>query len=162
MASHLILQLGGNSHTRSPVAQALQDETGWPILISTDNKTHIDRQYEGRTNWQHDFEAWDTVTNFTCTWRKLRRYDHIHVVTDPFHMERSMGIARAITKWTGVKVHAHPTSLIYDRDESTYTQQDIARAQLWRWTRVLVYWAAVHKQRKGKDPERFALFSIGI
>ena len=162
MASHLILQLGGNDRTRTPVAQALQDETGWPILISSANQAYIAKQYEGRTNWEHDTEAWDTVTNFTCTWRKLRRYDHVHVVTDPFHMERSMGIARAITKWTGVKVHAHPTSNPKTKDESTYTKQDVARAHLWRWLRVLVYWTDVNSKRGGKDPDRFALFSIGI
>ena len=58
-----------------------------------------------------DFKAWDTVTNFALTYDLIKNQieaKRLLVVTDKFHIERSMIIATKIYYLTGIELEAHP------------------------------------------------------
>lgn len=98
-----------------------------------------------------DYQAWDTVTNFTKTLPIVRtvKAQRVFVVTDLFHMRRSMAIARAVYFLRGIKPIACP----FMGGDLTRTEPDqlliidTLRAWCWRLTEWLFYSKDVYEQR---------------
>jgi uncharacterized SAM-binding protein YcdF (DUF218 family) len=59
-----------------------------------------------RDRYTLDYRAWDTLTNFTEVWDLLEKVGttELYVVTDQYHIRRSMFIAQAVTAFTGITV----------------------------------------------------------
>jgi uncharacterized SAM-binding protein YcdF (DUF218 family) len=79
-----------------------------------------------------DYEAVDTVTNFTTTLPKLKQHniDSVYIVTSDFHTRRAMAIACIILGFHKIKFCF--ISLPSDKKESFgKTVRDVFRSLLW-------------------------------
>lgn len=98
-----------------------------------------------------DYQAWDTVTNFTKTFPILRTIgaSRVLVVTDLFHMRRAMAIARAVYFLRGITPAACPyMGGNLSRTETTeLVLVDALRAWCWRTTGWLFYDRDTYEQR---------------
>jgi uncharacterized SAM-binding protein YcdF (DUF218 family) len=101
----IILHLGGNpqrAYTAAELAQAFPDAK---VVVSSElgDFQQIYNSYNiSPERIMIDMEAWDTVTNFTHTYKLLQSMgcDRLFVVTDQFHTYRSMLIALCVWGWT--------------------------------------------------------------
>lgn len=113
-----------------------------------------------------DMEAWDTVTNFTHTYRLLRELGitSLTVVTDSSHMPRSMAIAKEV--WGGrvpIDCVEYDDGDGYLERDSQYIVSDTWRARLWRWFGVLFYWKSVREARgQFSQTRKHSLAEIGL
>ncbi len=99
-----------------------------------------------------DFKAWDTLTNFALTYDLIKNQigaKRVLVVTDKFHIERSMIIATKIYYMTGVKVEAHPYmgGDLARKEDLPNKLGDGLRGILWRFTGLVFYHKPVYEQR---------------
>lgn len=107
----IILELGGGIHRLNEAINVYQQHPDACILVSSEYHTELCVQMlqaasVPETNYVFDFNAWDTVTNFTKTYRYImaRNARTIFVVTDRFHMRRAMAIAHIVYLFTGIKL----------------------------------------------------------
>jgi uncharacterized SAM-binding protein YcdF (DUF218 family) len=102
-------------------------------------------------NYIFDYNAWDTVTNFTKTLQLVKSYkpENVYVVTDQFHMRRSMAIARAVYVLQGINLHPVPYLGTTSRgsEDDHLVKTDRFRAWLWRLTGYLKYYPDVKQAR---------------
>jgi uncharacterized SAM-binding protein YcdF (DUF218 family) len=153
MTVHTVIELGGNI-SRLPhacrVALALPDAQ---LIISSEGgaqqclQTALDAGLP-RERIHLDYQAWDTVTNFTKTAALVKSLGttDLHVVTDGFHMRRSIGIALIVYAMTGIRCHAEPSSN-GDPEPWCLTSEDWLRALVWRLTGYQHIWRDVYDQR---------------
>jgi vancomycin permeability regulator SanA len=137
-----IIHLGGGVHRLNKAIETYRQHPGAFILISSEGSTQqcLDKLKAAgipSTDYIFDFNAWDTVTNFTATYDYIRKRGTktLFVVTDKFHMPRAMAIAKIVYSFTGVKLIACE-SLEGDlkRVESkTKVKEAKARAAMWKF-----------------------------
>jgi len=146
-----ILHLGGNS-TR--IETTIEMVKQWPdalvILGTVENPvecfTRLRIAGVNRNRIIFDFRAWDTVTNFTVVRRILKEFkvEQLCIVTDTFHMRRSMLIARIVyfanstIKEISAAYHQDP-AMVHAKDTVLRTTVDVLRAVIWATTRILFY-----------------------
>ena len=92
------------------------------------------------------------MTNFALTFDLIKNQigaKRLLVVTDKFHMERSMMIATKIYFMTGVELESHPyTGGNLARKESIgHKLRDALRGITWRFTGVVFYHRPVYDKR---------------
>ena len=112
----VIIHLGGNWYRVSKTIELANLYTDANVVISTEGASpwmiqQLDNAGIARSRYIFDFRAWDTVTNFALTYDLIQGTlgcKQLYVVTDYFHMERSMIIANAVYFWKGVEVIPNP------------------------------------------------------
>jgi uncharacterized SAM-binding protein YcdF (DUF218 family) len=154
--STVILHLGGNIARLEKTAElAWQHPTAQVVISSELPRSEIIRQLQllgvNLERCHLDFKAWDTVTNFTKTLPLLRtlRARRVLVVTDQFHMRRSMAIARAAYFLRGITPIACPykSGDLTLAEDDQLVQTDTFRAWFWRVTGWLLYYRHVYNER---------------
>ena len=164
----IILHLGGNSsraQTAAALAQKLPDAK---IVVSTEGGDYMQYYEAARIDPSRiiiNNAAWDTVTNFTHTYKLLKSLEckRLYVVTDMFHTYRSMLIALAV--WgKRVPIYIVPHGVSKQESDENYAAFDCFRALLWRLTGILIYWKSVYEERKPYfEPEKgHSWIEIGI
>jgi uncharacterized SAM-binding protein YcdF (DUF218 family) len=147
----IILHLGGNpqrAYTAAELAQAFPDAK---VVVSSElgDFQQIYNSYNiSPERIMIDMEAWDTVTNFTHTYKLLQSMgcDRLFVVTDQFHTYRSMLIALCV--WGGrVPIYICPHSHSIVKSDEDLGPWNLVRALLWRLTGIFLYEEKVKKDR---------------
>jgi uncharacterized SAM-binding protein YcdF (DUF218 family) len=139
----IILQLGGNVNRLDTGIQVLQQYPDATMIISSElppeeciNKLKSAKISKDR--FIFDYQAWDTVTNFTTTLPIIRDMEigEIYVVSDLFHIPRVQAICESVYLGRGIVKHyvAHGTD---NHEEVVW--YDLCRALLWRFTGFLLY-----------------------
>jgi uncharacterized SAM-binding protein YcdF (DUF218 family) len=150
----VILELGGNIARMDTALQQAKKCPSAKLIVSSEGSPDAIMQKVNNANlsWDRvllDYNAWDTVTNFTKTLGLVRSYRPIrlYVVTDEFHMKRAMAIANAVYFLRGIKVVPVPHPSDKKNEPASLVRQDRFRAWLWRLTGFLKYWPDVLEQR---------------
>jgi len=153
MKKKLILHLGGNLNRANKAIELANDNPDALILISSEGGDAA-QYYLDRGISQHrifnDTKAWDTVTNFTATYERVSedfKPDVLYVVTDGFHMKRSMRIADAVYFLSAIKLVPSPSSPVDRTEKPSYVKDDTIRAWVWKSLGILLYWKDVREDR---------------
>ncbi len=155
----LILHLGGGLDRADKCISLAKQFEDASILVSSEGgdviKYYTDRGISKERVFL-DNTAWDTVTNFTHTFKRIKeefKADRVYVVTHTFHMRRSMIIANAVYWKKGITSVACPSGGPdpYGNFEEpfNYVRNDMIRAWIWRLTGLLFYWKKVREERTG-------------
>ena len=170
----VIIHLGGNPNRIDKTIELAAANPDAVVVVSTEGApetviNRLDSAGVSRDRYIMDFKAWDTLTNFALTYDLIKNQigaKRLLVVTDKFHIERSMIIATKIYYLTGVKLEAHPYmggNLAYKEDLPNKLG-DALRGILWRFTGLVFYWKNVYEQRMSwfnqDNPERVTATSI--
>jgi len=156
----LILHLGGGMDRANKCAQLAHEHPDASVFVSSELGDVIGYYAERGVDSSRitiDLDAWDTLTNFTHTYKRIKEEfnpNTIFVVTHDFHMRRSMRIAKAVYWLRGVNLVASPSGgpnpygPEYNFSEpDRMTAEDEIRAWIWRLTGLLFYWKSVREQR---------------
>jgi len=152
----IILELGGNAARLYKVIELAEEHTCAEVIVSSEGSPdHVVSLLRGAgindDRFLLDFKAWDTVTNFTETVKLIKSFKpkNLYVVTDQFHMKRSMAIARAVYFLSGIRIIPSPYmgSEPHDPENPKYVRDDRFRAWLWRLTGYLKYYPNVKEAR---------------
>lgn len=152
----VILELGGNAARLYKVLELAEENTSAEIIISSEGSPdHVVGLLRGAgindDRFLLDFKAWDTVTNFTETVKLIKSFKpkNLYVVTDQFHMKRSMAIANAVYFLSGIRIIPSPYmgSEPHDPEPGELIRDDRIRAWLWRLTGYLKYYPNVKAER---------------
>lgn len=170
MSNKVILHLGGYLAPRSKKSAELAKQ--FPeaiILVSSEGENQaVLNEYAlngiDSSRVIIDNEAWDTVTNFTTTFKRIKnefKADVVYVVTNGFHMKRSMVIADAVFYNSGIIPIASPCSEVEFDEPMGLIVGDALRAWVWKFTGLLFYSKKVKLERRGTDkPDHW--YEIGI
>ena len=150
----LILHLGGSLDRANKAIELANLYPDAPILVSSEGgdvvKYYTDRGIPAERVFL-DPLAWDTVTNFTATLKRVRKEfkaKEVFVVTHDFHMKRSMRIANAVYWLRGIKPIPSPSGPPSHEEKPEYVSTDTKRAWVWRLTGILFYWKKVREDRE--------------
>ena len=159
----LILHLGGGLDRANKCAQLADIYPDAKILVSSEGGNPLEYYAQKGIDPNRvylDYEAWDTVTNFTHTFDRIKKEfnpEEIFVVTHDFHMNRSMKIASAVYFLTNIKLISSPSGgpnpygPKYNFTEpDRLILGDTIRAWIWKLTGILIYWKNVREQRKNE------------
>ena len=152
----IILHLGGNINRSYKAAEVATNFPLARIVISTEGPINqaLDIYKEKgitKDRIDLDFNAWDTVTNFTETKAKINLANpkKLYVVTDEFHMRRAMIIAKIC--YFDSALELVPCSSTYnapDRKEAnSMIRYDAVRTGIWKATGHLFYDAKIKADR---------------
>lgn len=147
----VILHLGGNYQRARKAAEIAASFPESKVVVSSeggDFYQYYDAAGIDRSRIIVDNAAWDTVTNFTHTYKLLRKLGckRLFVVTDFFHCYRSALIAFACWGWR-VPIYIVPHSFSVREEDETHAKADFLRALCWRFTGALVFWKKVREAR---------------
>jgi uncharacterized SAM-binding protein YcdF (DUF218 family) len=167
----IILELGGNVNRMNKAIELAQYHPDALLVVSSESSpdpvvSMVDNAGISRDRLLLDYNAWDTVTNFTTTYKLIKSFNpkKLYVVTDKFHMRRSMAIADAVYFRRGIELVPSPY-LVGDlsREEPLkLVIEDFFRAALWRLTGYLMYDPTVKEQRMpGLDADKRYAISRG-
>jgi uncharacterized SAM-binding protein YcdF (DUF218 family) len=154
--TNVILHLGGNLQRLEKTADlAWQHPTAKAIISSELPRAEVIRQLQlhgiSLDRCHLDYQAWDTVTNFTKTLPIMRTLNaqRVFVVTDLFHMRRAMTIARAVYFLRGIKPIACPYmgGDLSRIEPNELVVNNALRAWCWRLTGWLFYDRETYEQR---------------
>ena len=150
----VILELGGNIERMETALEMARLHPETILIVSSEGSPDavMGRVNNDQLSWQRvllDYNAWDTVTNFTKTVDLVRSYRarRVYVVTDEFHMKRSMAIARGVYFLSGVELVPVPRPSAKKSEDPQLVRWDRFRAWLWRFTGYLKYWPDVLEER---------------
>lgn len=165
---NVILHLGGNSQracTAAKLAKSIEESV---VVVSSEGGNfyqHYDTAGIDRSRIIVDDAAWDTVTNFTHTYKLLKNLNctRLFVVTDFFHCFRSALIAFACWGWR-VPIYIVPHGFSVREEDEGYAKSDFLRALCWRLTGVLFFWKTVRNARNPgyKTGNEHARWEIGM
>ncbi len=149
-----IIELGGNVARMDKAIELAKENPGSFLIVSSESDPSLCLQKIKDAGLDPsritlDYSAWDTVTNFTNTKRIIDSIapDELMVVTDGFHMLRSMTIAKLVYFGSKTKVTAHPSSP-KDHDESKkLVLFDFFRAAVSRFLGNTLYTQSVFDNR---------------
>lgn len=157
---HLILHLGGSLDRGLKCVQLANQYPDSIIFVSSEDGDVIQYYKDYGISSERviiDNTAWDTVTNFTQTYQRIKKEfnpQKIFVVTHDFHMKRSMIIAQAVYWCRKVQLIASPSGgpnpygPKYNFNEPpNIILQDAIRSWIWRLTGILFYWKEVRNTR---------------
>lgn len=140
-----ILHLGGNiGRLEETIRQAKLHPTATVIISSEGAIQDVVNKLQGagigRERVVLNPLAYDTPGNFTTTWGDVKRAGakRVYVVTDQFHMQRSMALAKAC--YFGRGVEPVPCPLVggpkYEEPQG-WTVGGVAAVLLWRATGIV-------------------------
>jgi uncharacterized SAM-binding protein YcdF (DUF218 family) len=138
-----VLVLGGDPKREEAAAQLARFDPALEVWVSTGIPYEQSQQIfqsaglsSSRVHW--DYQATDTVTNFTTLVAALQRrqVQHVYIVTSDFHLSRARAIATIVLGSRGIiftPVAVSPTS---PRSPEPITQiiRDTGRAIFWLLT----------------------------
>ncbi len=149
------LVLGGAPEREQFAAQFAKDHPNVRIWVSSGSNPEyarwvFDEAQVPNEQWALDYEAVDTVTNFTTLVDKLedRQIRQVYLITSDYHMSRASAIARIVLGSRGInfKPVAIPTDGDPENPETVAREvRDGARSLLWvvtgrtgsQWKRTL-------------------------
>jgi uncharacterized SAM-binding protein YcdF (DUF218 family) len=150
----VVLELGGNIARMDKAVELAKANPSAYLIVSSESDPASCLQKIKNAGLDPsrvilDYTAWDTVTNFTNTKRIIDSLapDELMVVTDGFHMLRSMSIARLIYFGSKIKVTAHPSSPVNRKEDLRLVILDTIRAAISRFTGQTLYDQSVYDQR---------------
>lgn len=148
-----ILHLGGSLNRLVKTIELGQQKPKSIIIVSSEgNPQEVMRQLLAggieRYRIVLDYNAWDTVTNFTKTYKTIKNVGtkKLYVVTDGFHMTRSMGIGYITYLMTDVQLIACPSSA-GGSEPWDLLIADWIRTLIWKLTGYQHKWQHVYDQR---------------
>jgi uncharacterized SAM-binding protein YcdF (DUF218 family) len=154
MATKVILGLGGNINRLDKAIELALTNSPSYLIISSESDPAACLQKVKNAGLDPsrvilDYTAWDTVTNFTNTKRIVDALgpDELLVVTDGFHMLRSMTIGRLVYWGSKTKVTAHPSSPKNRDEDLKLVLLDTFRALVSRLTGQTFYDQSVYDRR---------------
>lgn len=149
------LVLGGAPEREQFAAQFAKDHPHVRIWVSSGSNPEyarwvFDQAEVPNEQWALDYQAVDTVTNFTTLVDKLkdRQIDQVYLITSDYHMRRASTVAQIVLGSQGIsfKPIAIPTEVDPENPETIAREvRDGARSLLWvvtgrtgsQWKRVL-------------------------
>jgi len=150
----VILDLGGNTGRLDTAIPLLQANPGSHLIISSESPMDIvlgklNAAGVNSSQYTIDESAWDTVTNFTNTMPLVKKLGatELLIVTDGFHMLRSMCIATLIYFKSGITLSAHPSSPVDHNESKRLVLFDTFRAAVSRFTGNTIYTQQVYDER---------------
>ncbi|NQV10487.1 MAG: YdcF family protein [Cyanobacteria bacterium] len=158
----LILALGGDV-AREKLAGQLAHRYGLPLMVTGGSNREyaqwlLRQEGLGRHQYQLDYRAFDTVSNFTTVVDDLRRdgVRHVLLVTSSDHMERALLVGRIVAGSRGIELSPVPVPCGADCSPESRRKiwRDGLRALVWVISgRDLRQWAA---ERLGPAPPAVA------
>ena len=148
---NIILHLGGTYHRAETAAKLAVDFPESIVVVSSEGGDYMSIYKQAGIEDSRiivDDAAWDTVTNFTHTYKLLNKLDctRLFVVTDMFHCYRAELIAFAC--WGGrVPIYIIPHRHNLNEKDEGYAMGDFWRALCWRLTGILPFWKSVREAR---------------
>ena len=146
-----ILELGGNINRLDTALELAKQHPDALIIISSEGDpagclAKLKAAGIPKDRFILDYNAWDTVTNFTTTLPLIQKHeiDELYVVTDLFHIPRSKAICETIYFFRGVVRHYVPHGTDDHKEPIWY---DTFRSVVWRLTHHLIYNEKVKEQR---------------
>jgi len=152
----VIIELGGNPSRIHRVIELAKQNQSAKIVISSETLPDFVvglLRGAGISNdrFVFDFTAWDTVTNFTKTVKMIcdLKPKKLYIVTDKFHMRRSMVIANAIYFLRGIALipESYYGSEPHQAESDELVNYDRWRSWVWRITGWLQYIKLIKDQR---------------
>ena len=150
----VILSLGGNPARMDTAISLCEAYAGSHLVVSSESPADVVLQKLNASSltpdrYTIDESAWDTVTNFTNTMPLVKRLGatELWVVTDGFHMLRSMCIANLIYFKSGISVSAHPSSPVDHQESKRLVLFDTFRAAVSRFLGNTIYTQQVYDDR---------------
>jgi uncharacterized SAM-binding protein YcdF (DUF218 family) len=135
------LVLGGAPEREQFAAQFAQNHPEVEIWISSGSNPEyaqwiFEEAQVPTEQWQLDYQAVDTVTNFTTLVDKLqaREIDEVYLITSDYHMRRAGAIAQIVlgSRGIGFKPVAIPTQQPPEQPETLLREvRDAVRSLLW-------------------------------
>ena len=151
----VVLELGGNPAGRTP--KAIELATQMPdafLFFSTVEDPALclnlcKQNGIASSRYFLDYTAWDTVTNFTTSVNRILGYGckELYIVTDGFHMKRTMRIAEAVYSNRDVKLIPSPSSPVDHEEDKKLVALDTFRAWFWRFTNQILADQTVYNTR---------------
>lgn len=167
---NIILHLGGSWKRSIAAAElAVSLDEDYIIVVSSDKGGDKFRRVyreagipDDKVIW--DGIAWDTVTNFTHTYKLLKSLNahKVYVVTHAFHMPRSMAIAKEVWRWRAEVIPTPYAPEVVRESDLDHLEIDRWRARIWRYLGVLFYWSSVAEKRDAQLNKGHALLEVGI
>ena len=146
-----ILELGGNNSRLDTALDLFKQYPDSLIIISSegDPKGCLEKLKAARVPKDQfilDYQAWDTVTNFTTTYSLIRKHkvNELYVVTDLFHIPRSKVICETVYFGSSIKRNYVPHGSDNHKEPIWY---DRTRAIVWKCSGILLYDKKVKEQR---------------
>jgi uncharacterized SAM-binding protein YcdF (DUF218 family) len=148
----VILHLGGTPQRAETAAQLAASMPDSVVVVSSEEDGFY-RWYDAagiaRERIIVDTAAWDTVTNFTHTYKLLKSLNcsRLYVVTSFFHCYRSMLIALAC--WGGrVPVYMVPHGTGINEQDEGFANADFLRALCWRLFGLVFFFKKTRQERQ--------------
>lgn len=141
--SKIILQLGGNINRMDTGLKLLQDHPDAIMLISSELPadeclSRLKAAKIPKERFIFDYQAWDTVTNFTTTYTRIREMGvkELYIVSDLFHIPRVQAICESVYLGRNIVKYyiCHGTD-----NHKEVIWYDLCRALFWRFTGILLY-----------------------
>jgi uncharacterized SAM-binding protein YcdF (DUF218 family) len=150
---HNIIHLGGNIQRLQKTIQVAHQYPESKVIVSSESDPRtclqilLDNQIS-RDRIIFDYNAWDTVTNFTTTYKLIKSLHttHLHIVTDGFHMMRSLGIGQIVYFRKNVTCIPKASS-VGNPENWKLILSDWGRTILWRFTGYLYFDKDVYNAR---------------
>jgi uncharacterized SAM-binding protein YcdF (DUF218 family) len=146
-----IIELGGNNNRLDTALELAKQHPDALIIISSEGYpagclAKLKAAGISKDRFILDYNAWDTVTNFTTTLSIIRKQKikELYVVTDLFHIPRSKKICETVYFGRGVKRYYVPHG---SDDHKEILWYDWMRSLIWRTTGYLIYDKKVKEQR---------------
>lgn len=141
MNPHVALVLGGAPERERFAAQFANQHPNVEIWVSSGSNPEyaqwvFDEAHVPSDQWQLDYQAVDTVTNFTTLVDRLkvREVSEVYLITSDYHMRRASAIAQIVlgSRGIGFKPVAIPSKELPDRPETLVRDvRDGLRSLLW-------------------------------
>ncbi|MEO0708242.1 MAG: YdcF family protein [Cyanobacteria bacterium J06649_5] len=133
-----ILTLGGGGDRESAAADLAAQNPELAVWVSSglgyQATTEIFKAASISSSRVHlDYQAVDTVTNFTTLVEQLQQQniEHIYLLTSDFHMRRAKAIAFVVLGSRGIAYTPYPVASQQQPESTIRIARDISRAVLW-------------------------------
>lgn len=135
----VILCLGGNVDRNQTAAVLAVKEQKSLVLVSSEGTPREVMSFYKAFNVDpkrvfFDFNAWDTLTNFTETknWILNKKPKILTVVTDDFHVRRSITIAKIVYSFNCISIVSKPHPSVRQAEADSLIRWDTWRSIVWR------------------------------
>ena len=148
----VILHLGGDIQRAKTAARLAASMPDSIVVVSSEGDGFFqwyDAAGIARERITVDTAAWDTVTNFTHTYKLLKslKCSHLYVVTSAFHCHRAKLIAMAC--WGGrVPVEMVPYGTGTNKADEDLANADLIRALYWRRLGLIFFSKQAREERQ--------------
>ena len=150
----VILELGGNINRLDTALELAKEHPDSLIVISSegDPARCLEKLKSAgipKDRFILDYQAWDTVTNFTKTFPIIceNKIQELYIVTDLFHIPRCKAICESAYFGKKISRHYVPHGDEKRKESFELILGDTIRTLLWKFTGHLFYDKKVKEQR---------------